>query len=92
VLRALVARLRADDDVDGVVRYALRLLGQDAYDEQAHLDLVGVLLADGHLGEANRRYRIYVDRMRDIGVEPRSMPADTPRHARLKGHAFPKAT
>jgi len=37
VLRALCARLRDAGDTDAVVRYTLRLLEQDAYDEEAHL-------------------------------------------------------
>jgi len=74
LLRALVARLREAGDVDGVVRYALRLLGQDSYDERAHLDLVTVLLEAGRLGEARRRYQIYVERMTEMGVDPGPMP------------------
>ncbi len=74
VLRALVSRLGAEGDVDGVVRYTLRLLGQDSYDEQAHLDLVRTQLSAGHHGEAQRRYRIYVRQMTELGVEPRPFP------------------
>lgn len=74
VLRALAGRLRDAGDVDGVVRYTLRLLAQDCYDEEAHLDLVALLLGAGRLGEARRRYQIYVRRMREIGVEPSPMP------------------
>ncbi len=82
LLQALATRLRQAGDVDGVVRYTLRLLEQDPYDEEAHLELVGVLLAAGRLGEARRRYQIYVDRMSEIDVDPCPMPrvaADTPR-------------
>lgn len=78
MLRALVARLRTAGDVDGVVRYTLRLLGQDPYDEEAHLDLVGTMLDAGRLGEARRHYDIYARRMKDIGVVPRPLP-DPPR-------------
>jgi DNA-binding SARP family transcriptional activator/tetratricopeptide (TPR) repeat protein len=74
VLRAVVGRLRDVGDVDGVVRYTLRLLGQDGYDEEAHLDLVALLLGTGRLGEARRRYQIYVRRMKEIGEEPGPMP------------------
>jgi len=74
VLRALVSRLGDDGDVDGVVRYTLRLLEQDSYDEQAHLDLVRTQLNAGHHGEALRRYRIYVRQMAELDVEPRPFP------------------
>lgn len=74
VLRALVGRLREAEDVDGVVRYTLRLLGQDGFDEEAHLDLVAVLLAAGRLGEGRRRYQLYVRRMKEIGVKPSPLP------------------
>jgi DNA-binding SARP family transcriptional activator len=74
LLRALVFRLREAGDVDGVVRYTLRLLAHDDYDEQAHLDLVKVQLEAGHLGEARRRYRLYVQRMKEMRVLPRPMP------------------
>ncbi len=77
LLRALIGRLRGApdaDDVDEVVRYTLRLLGQDGYDEQAHLDLVEVLLDARRFGAARRRYQIYLRRMKEIGVEPRPMP------------------
>jgi ATP/maltotriose-dependent transcriptional regulator MalT/DNA-binding SARP family transcriptional activator len=82
LLQALATRLRQAGDVDGVVRYTLRLLEQDPYDEEAHLELVSVLLAAGRLGEARRRYQIYVNRMSEIDVDPCPMPrvaADTPR-------------
>ncbi|MGQ0837197.1 BTAD domain-containing putative transcriptional regulator [Actinokineospora sp.] len=77
LLRVLIARLRAAHDVDGVVRYTLRLLGHDPYDEQAHLGLVDMMFAAGRLGEARRYHQIYQRRMRDIGVTPRPLP--TPR-------------
>ncbi|MGH3616017.1 MAG: BTAD domain-containing putative transcriptional regulator [Pseudonocardia sp.] len=77
VLRAVTVRLREAGDVDGVVRYMLRLLNMDGYDEQVHLDLVAVLLEAGRLGEARRRYQIYVRQMGDIGVAPGRMPRVT---------------
>jgi len=36
--QGLVGRLRDASDIDGIVRYTLRLLVHDPYDEQAHLD------------------------------------------------------
>ncbi|MQA86736.1 MAG: tetratricopeptide repeat protein [Streptosporangiales bacterium] len=71
ILRTLTRRLREDGAVDRAVRYTLRLLEQDPYDEEAHLDLVQMLLDAGRRGEARRRYRIYVEHMYDLGVEPR---------------------
>ncbi len=74
LLRAVSARLREAGDTDGVVRYTLRLLEQDPYDEKAHLNLVAVLLSAGRLGEARRRYQIYQQRMKEISVDPRPLP------------------
>jgi DNA-binding SARP family transcriptional activator len=70
LLRALVARLRQTSDIDDAIRYLLRLLCQDPFDEQAHLDLVNMQLDAGHLGEARRHYDIYVKRMKEIEVHP----------------------
>lgn len=74
VLRALAQRLQQSGDVDGMVRYTLRLLEQDPYDEQAHLDLVTVLLNTGRPGEAHRHYQTYQRRMKELGVDPRPLP------------------
>jgi DNA-binding SARP family transcriptional activator len=52
------------------VRYTLRLLEQDRYDEQAHHSLVGILHDAGRLGEARRHYQTYVRRMAEIDVRP----------------------
>ncbi|MGH2854908.1 MAG: BTAD domain-containing putative transcriptional regulator [Solirubrobacteraceae bacterium] len=68
LLRALAARLRDEGDTDAVVRYTLRLLEQDPYDEEAHLSLVAVLLDAGRLGQAQRHYQSYVRRMAEMGV------------------------
>lgn len=71
VLRVLAARLRAAGDVDGVLRYTLRLLLHlDPYDEQAHITLVDTLLDAGRRGEARRRYDDYLRRMGELGVSP----------------------
>ncbi|MBP2330817.1 DNA-binding SARP family transcriptional activator [Kibdelosporangium banguiense] len=55
-------------------RYCLRILERDRYDETAHLALVRALIALGSHGEARRRYRGYVLRMREIDVEPAPYP------------------
>lgn len=74
VLRALVQRLHAAEDVDRSLRYSLRLLQCDEYEEAAHLDLVRALLRSGRRGEARRRYHEYVRRMTEIGVPPQAFP------------------
>lgn len=73
LLRALVARLRQTGDIDEAIRYLLRLLGHDPFDEQAHLDLINIQLDAGHLGEARRHYLIYVKRMKEIDVRPQPL-------------------
>lgn len=55
-------------------RYCLRILERDRYSESAHLALVRALVAVGSHGEARRRYRTYVLRMREIDVEPAHFP------------------
>jgi len=74
LLRALTRRMRQTGDTDEVVRYTLRLLQQDRYDEQAHLNLVAVLLAAGRIGQAHRHYQNYARRMTEIGIPPRPLP------------------
>ena len=73
LLRALVSRLRRAGEVDEVVRYSLRLLDKDRFDEQAHLGLVRLLLAAGRHGEARRRYRLYQQAMAELGIEPQPL-------------------
>jgi len=72
--RGLAAAAIACGDGAAAIRYALRLLEQDRYDEPAHLDLVRALLAAGRHGEARRRYQCYVELIREIGVEPAAFP------------------
>jgi DNA-binding SARP family transcriptional activator/tetratricopeptide (TPR) repeat protein len=74
LLRALAARLREVGDTDAVVRYTLRLLEQDYYDEEAHLILIGALLDARRLGQARRHYHNYVRRMKEIDVPPSLLP------------------
>src|SRR5262249_62009860 len=69
LLRALVSRLRLAGEVDQVVRYTLRLLHNDRFDERAHLDLIEVLQAARRYGEARRRYRIYGRAMTELGIK-----------------------
>jgi DNA-binding SARP family transcriptional activator len=80
LLRALAAQLRQIGDTVEATRYLLRLLGQDPFDEHAHLDLINIQLDAGHLGEARRHYHIYVQRMKEIDVHPQPLP----QHRRRK--------
>ena len=73
LLRALAARLRQTGDIDEAILYLLRLLGQDPFGEQAHLDLVNIQLEAGHLGEERRHYDMYVKRMKEIDVHPQPL-------------------
>jgi DNA-binding SARP family transcriptional activator len=74
LLRTLSQRLRKVGDTDAVVRYTLRLLEHDCYDEDAHRSLIGVLLDAGRLGEARRHYQNYARRMNEIDVPPTPFP------------------
>jgi DNA-binding SARP family transcriptional activator len=85
LLRALVSRLRSAGEVDEVVRYTLRLLGNDRFDERAHLDLIELLLAAGGHGEARRRYRIYVRAMAELSIKPQPFPGVRPRASMRTG-------
>ena len=68
---------------EAAVGWYLRLTADDGYDESAHLGLIGALSAVGRHGEAARRYRDYLDRMREIEVEPAAFPAGP---AEVTGH------
>ncbi|MFI7636099.1 tetratricopeptide repeat protein [Nonomuraea sp. NPDC049400] len=70
LLRELASLAEEADDPDRAVRYLLRLLERDAYDEAAHLDLVRTLTRARRHGEARRRYRLYAEAMRELDVEP----------------------
>ena len=75
VARRLADRASARGDHDAAARQLLRVLERDAFDESAHLTLVGELAAGRHHGEARRMYRGYVARMAEIGVEPAVYPS-----------------
>jgi len=79
VAMALADLALAAGDHDGAVRYLLRVLARDTYDERAHLLLVTALTAAGRHGEARRMYRSYCDRMAEIDVEPAALPDTTRR-------------
>jgi DNA-binding SARP family transcriptional activator len=70
-----LARVRAaEGDLEAAARYQLRILGRDAFDEDAHLGLVEVLEVAKRHGEPRRAYRAYVARMRELDVEPAPFP------------------
>lgn len=75
VARCLAADAREAGDRDGAVRFLLRVLERDPFDEEAHLALVGAFAEAGRHGEARRAFRAYRARMDEIGVEPASFPA-----------------
>jgi DNA-binding SARP family transcriptional activator len=74
-----VAGWLADDardrgDHDGSIRYLLRILQRDPYDETAHLKLVGSMIEARRHGEARRLYRQYCSRMEELSVEAAPYP------------------
>ena len=74
VLRRLIEAHRGRGAADEVVRYGLRLLRVDPYDEATHLALVGALADARRHGEALRYYRRYTGRMRELSLEPMRYP------------------
>ncbi len=60
---------------EDALRYFLRILSRDAYDEGAHLGIVSALERLGRRGEARRSYGGYVARMEEIGATPAAFPA-----------------
>jgi len=75
VARTLARAAAEAAEHDQAVRFHLRVLERDAYDEEAHLGLVATLVAAGRHGEARRRYRIYGEQMGELGVEAASFPS-----------------
>lgn len=78
VVRALAEDARGAGDHDAAVRFFLRLLERDRFDEPAHLDLVATLGQAGRHGEARRRYGIYCSAMQEIDVEAAHFAAAEP--------------
>ena len=75
VARTLARAAAEAAEHDQAVRFHLRVLERDAYDEEAHLGLVATLVAAGRHGEARRRYRIYGEQMGELGVEAAPFPS-----------------
>jgi ATP/maltotriose-dependent transcriptional regulator MalT/DNA-binding SARP family transcriptional activator len=74
VARALAQHAAERDEPDVAVRYLLRILEIDRYDEDANLRLVRALSSAGRHGEAHRHYLNYRHAMDDLGVEPVPFP------------------
>jgi DNA-binding SARP family transcriptional activator len=82
VTRVLAEAAAGYGNADDATRYFLRILEHDGYDEAAHLGLVRALRSAGRHGEARRRYGVYADRMREMGVEAAPFPAARSRTTR----------
>jgi ATP/maltotriose-dependent transcriptional regulator MalT/DNA-binding SARP family transcriptional activator len=88
VARTLARSAAKAGEHDLAVRYHLRVLERDAYDEEAHLGLVATLAAAGRHGEARRRYRIYGEQMGELGVEAAPFPSAGRPRPSPEGAAF----
>jgi DNA-binding SARP family transcriptional activator len=75
VARALAEIAAGAGDHDAAVRYYLRILEKDAFDERAHLGLVATLDREGRHGEARRQYRTCTARMVELEVPAAPFPA-----------------
>lgn len=75
VLHALAEMAAATDDHGRAARYLLRALERDGFDERAHLGLVRAEVGARRHGDARRHYRLYAERMRELGLEPMSYAA-----------------
>lgn len=74
VATALADQALAAGDHESAIRYDLRLLERDGFNESAHLALVRSLAALGRKGDARRRYRLYSSAMEELGVPIAPMP------------------
>ncbi|WP_163508424.1 BTAD domain-containing putative transcriptional regulator [Fodinicola acaciae] len=74
LVRLLAGLAENAGEYDRAARYRLRALERDTFDEEAHLGLIGALVAAGRHGEAKRRYEIYRGQMAEIGIEPAPFP------------------
>jgi ATP/maltotriose-dependent transcriptional regulator MalT len=74
VARALARMAAQNGDQDAAIRYHLRILERDVYDEGAYLGVVSTLALAGRHGEARRWYRSYAGRMEELGAEAAPFP------------------
>jgi DNA-binding SARP family transcriptional activator len=71
-----LARLAGElHEYSEAIRYWLRTLDVDPYDEDAHLGLINSLRAQRRHGEARRAYRNYSAKMLELDLEPAPYPA-----------------
>lgn len=86
VARALAEEASLAGDDDSAVRFLLRILERDPFDERAHLQFVEALERSARHGEARRAYNAYSSKMEEIGVEcaPFPHPASN-RESRSRG-------
>ena len=77
VTHALAGNASKSGREEDALRYYLRVLSRDSYDEGAHLGVVSTLERLGRRGEARRSYRAYVARMEEIGAAPAAFPGAT---------------
>ena len=75
VAGALARHAEMAGEVDAAIRFLLRILEHDPYDERAHLRLVSTFGSVGRHGDARRYYRNYCARMDEIDVEAAPFPA-----------------
>src|SRR5439155_13212139 len=75
-MRALAGAAAAEGSPHAALRWYLRVLEHEPYDEDGHLGTVRALAEAGRHGEARLRYRVYADRMREIGHEPAPYPGE----------------
>lgn len=69
-LHALADMAATSGSHDRTARYLLRALERDQFDERAHVGLVRAEVAARRHGDARRHYRVYAQRMRELGLEP----------------------
>lgn len=74
VARALARLADRRGDDEAAVRYRLRILERDRYDEEAHLGLVAALERAGRHGDARRRYGDYTTTLQELDLEPAPFP------------------
>jgi len=74
VTRALTQKHVTQGEHETAIRYLLRLLASEPYDERAHLALVRELDAAGRHGDARRMYRAYAARMAELDLEQAPYP------------------
>ena len=75
IARTLAGHSLEAGEHDAAIRYYLRVLDKDSWDEEAHLRVVTALERAGRHGEARRRYRAYASRMGELDLPVSPFPA-----------------